>query len=318
MEISVIICTHNPRPQYFARVLEALRGQTLPMEQWELLIIDNASREPLTVVTWELSWHPHARIVREDELGLSAARMRGMREAAAELLVFVDDDNILAADYLAESLRIDREWPRLGVWGGSIVPEFEAEPAEYLRDFVGILALREIKTPQWGNVSSLRGADPWGAGMCVRAIVADEYCRLYTKSAIRVGDRIGHSLLSGGDTEICCVACAIGLGMGLFPTLKLVHLIPKERIDEDYIVRIYTGIQTSLHVIDYKWHGLVPSSPYTIMNVLHVCKQFLLERRFQRRLYIARLRAIAAARRTIAVGENQTPALLKNPRVISS
>jgi hypothetical protein len=106
--------------------------------------------------------------------------------------------------------------------------------------------------------------------------------------------------------------------MGLFPTLRLVHLLPKERIDEDYIVRIYTGIQTSLHLIDYKWHGLVPSSPYTIMNVLRVCKQFLLERRFQRRIYIARLRAIAAARRTIAVGENQTSALLKNPRVISS
>lgn len=115
VDVSVIICTHNPRLHYLTRVLDALRGQTLPMEQWELLIIDNASQQPLTAATWNLSWHPRARIVREEELGLSAARMRGMREAASELLVFVDDDNVLDSDYLAQALSIGSEWPRLGV-----------------------------------------------------------------------------------------------------------------------------------------------------------------------------------------------------------
>jgi hypothetical protein len=105
--------------------------------------------------------------------------------------------------------------------------------------------------------------------------------------------------------------------MGLFPTLSLVHLIPKERVEEDYLVRIYAGIQTSLHLIDYKWHGLVPSSPYTMTNFLHVCKQCLLERRFQRRIYMARLRAMAAARKIIAESEDQNPAALMNPRAIS-
>src|SRR5450759_5157394 len=81
MEISVIICTHNPRPHYFSRVLAALRSQTLPMVHWELLVIDNASQEPLTSDTYDLSWHPYARLVREEELGLSAARIRGMNEA---------------------------------------------------------------------------------------------------------------------------------------------------------------------------------------------------------------------------------------------
>jgi hypothetical protein len=40
---SVVICTHNSRLIYLRRVLEALRSQTLPLEQWELLLIDNAT-----------------------------------------------------------------------------------------------------------------------------------------------------------------------------------------------------------------------------------------------------------------------------------
>jgi glycosyltransferase involved in cell wall biosynthesis len=47
INVSVIICTHNPRPHYLSRVPAALRSQTLPMEQWELLVIDNASHEAM-------------------------------------------------------------------------------------------------------------------------------------------------------------------------------------------------------------------------------------------------------------------------------
>src|SRR5258708_24159047 len=54
LEFSVIICAHNPRPQYLRRVLEALRSQTLPKQEWELLLIDNLSSIPL-MPNWDLS-----------------------------------------------------------------------------------------------------------------------------------------------------------------------------------------------------------------------------------------------------------------------
>ena len=93
-----------------------------------VLFIDNAS-EPALASRWDISWHPNARHIRENELGLAAARQRGMAEAASDLLIFVDDDNILAADYLTEALKIKRDWPTLGTWGsGTIVPEFEQQP----------------------------------------------------------------------------------------------------------------------------------------------------------------------------------------------
>ena len=76
-DASVIICTHNPRSDYFARVLDGLRNQTLPLHKWELLIMDNASRLPLAS-SWDISWHPTARHIVESELGVSWARQRGI------------------------------------------------------------------------------------------------------------------------------------------------------------------------------------------------------------------------------------------------
>src|SRR2546421_8696932 len=103
LDASVVICTHNPRSDYFVRVLDGLRNQTLPLHKWELLIIDNASRLPLAS-SWDISWHPAARHILESELGLSSARSRGIQEASADLIIFVDDDNVLDETYLAEAI----------------------------------------------------------------------------------------------------------------------------------------------------------------------------------------------------------------------
>jgi len=44
-----------------------------------------------------------------------------------------------------------------------------------------------------------------------------------------ISDRRGASLMSGGDVELSYVACGTGLGIGIFPQLKVTHLIPGSR-----------------------------------------------------------------------------------------
>src|SRR5947209_3286180 len=143
-EVSVIVCTHNPRPDFLERTVQGLRAQTLSLNAWELVMVDNCSDQPLSEAG-TLDWHPRARVVRENELGLTPARVRGIREAEAELLVFVDDDNVLAADYAEQAARIGREWPVLGAWGGGITPWFESAPSAEARSCAGYLTLREVK-----------------------------------------------------------------------------------------------------------------------------------------------------------------------------
>ena len=298
-DLSVIICSHNPRTNLLRRTLDSLQTQKLELEKWELLLIDNASTAPLDQV-WDLSWHPHGRHVRESELGLSSARLRGMKESASDLLVFVDDDNVLDQSYLLEVRRMKSVWPWLGVWGsGATIPEFEVQPAEDLRGLTPYLALRDVKKASWSNVYPCKEATPWGAGLCVRASVADKYRRINDNSRKLISDRRGKNLMSGGDVEICYAACSIGLGMGVFPELKLTHLIPKERLSRKYLLDLVEGTVTSDILLAYRWKGILPESPLRLRGLLSFIKNGIMGRGLDREIYLAHVRALTTARRII-------------------
>jgi glycosyltransferase involved in cell wall biosynthesis len=299
-EASVVICTHNPRSGYLGRVLDALRDQSLPYNEWELLLVDNAS-EPALAPRWDLSWHPNARHIREDQLGLASARRCGIAAATADLLVFVDDDNVLAGNYLSEALKIKQDWQRLGTWGsGAIIPEFEQKPANYLEPYLHRLALRENKEAYWSNVLSCSRAIPPGAGMCVRVHVAKEYCRLHARDTIHLTGRSGGALVGHEDYEISFVGCHLGFGMGVFPELKMTHLIPKERLSDEYFIRHAEGNQVSGGLLAYKWLGEVPPNPFSLKGVLSLVKHVFLAGGFDRKLYLAEMKGRIAARRAVA------------------
>jgi glycosyltransferase involved in cell wall biosynthesis len=264
-ELSVILCTHNPRLDYLSRTMKALTEQTLPRERWEFVLVDNASAEPLQAAV-DLSWHPRARHVREEKLGLTPARFRGYQEAAAELLVFVDDDNVLAPDYLESAARLASQWPILGTWGGQCEAEYEVRPAPSLIPYVHGLAIRTCTRDSWSNRLGASEAYPFGAGLCVRRSVMTEYYRSASQCELRQSlGRTGEQLLSGEDYDINLTACEMGLGCGVFQALKLTHLIPKRRVTEDYLLRIFYGHSFSNAVL-FATRGQEPFDPFaTIM-----------------------------------------------------
>jgi glycosyltransferase involved in cell wall biosynthesis len=247
--ISVIICTHNPRRDYLERVLQALKAQTLPTDLWELLLIDNASAQTLSEEI-DLTWHPKSRHIREEQLGLTPARLRGIKEAVSETLVFVDDDNVLDPDYLEVALKISKDFSIIGAWGGQVIAELEAEPPEWIKpdlaNFLKSLACREFTRDRWSNLPDENESTPCGAGLCVRKIVADKYAELVGNDPRRADlDRKGKQLISCGDFDLAYTACDMGLGTGEFISLKLTHLIPPKRFEEDYLLRLIEGISYS-------------------------------------------------------------------------
>jgi len=258
--LSVIICTHNPREDYLQRVLKALEDQTLSKDHWELLLIDNASKDFLSE-KWNLSWHTKARHVREQELGLTTARLRGIRESRGDLLVFVDDDNVLANDYLEQASTLASEKPWVGAFGGNINPEFECKPEESLGklvDWVGVVRVTEEKWALAPNCSAMNYA-PIGAGMVVRRIVAEHYLNLSDAHPLRKNlDRVGTSLLCHGDTDLALCSCDIGLAVGQFPQIQLTHLIPSRRVREEYIFSLIESAAFSDAIFRYIREGQIP------------------------------------------------------------
>jgi hypothetical protein len=240
-KVSVVVCTHSPRKDFLGRALEGLRTQTLDKSRWELVLIDNASKGPLA--TWlDLSWHPQARIIEEPVLGQMPARLRGIAESVGELIVFVDDDNVLAADYLDRALVIGEQWPQLGVWGGQQLPEYEVQPPPELGPYLCHLATRSLDRDLWAMLPGRHEALPWGAGMCFRRIVGSQWHTAVQKSPMRMRlGRTGNSLASGvgdEDSDLAMTAFDVGLGTGLFHSLILTHLIPAQRLTEQHLVRL--------------------------------------------------------------------------------
>jgi len=253
--ISVAICTHNPRPQYLARVLDALKAQTLARERWELLLIDNASDARLAD-SWNLSWHSGARHVREDSLGLTHARLRAIDEAAGDILVFVDDDNVLDEDYLAECKRIAQEMPFLGAWGGQQRGEFEIPPQEWMKPYLISIAIREFNHTRWCNLPHVIDTVPYGAGLCVRTEIARIWSEKTHGNHYRCSlGRIGDSLSACEDIDLALTACDVGFGTGLLTSLCLTHLIPKERLDPRYLAKVVEGSARS-RVVLYRLRGI--------------------------------------------------------------
>lgn len=296
--LSVIICTHNPRRDALEKVIDALRSQTLQMKQWELLLIDNASDTVLAIEV-DLSWHPNARHVREEQLGLTAARLRGIREAKAETFVFVDDDNVLDLNYLEIAYRISQSWSILGAWGGQIIPDFEVQPPDWTKSYLWMLAIREFDRDKWSNLLHQHETTPCGAGLCVRKVVAQKYAELVRQQPERAGmDRKGQLLTSCGDSDLAFTACDIGLGTGQFTSLIVTHLIPANRLQEDYLLRLAEGMGYSIAILNY-FRGKLPPKLSWTSKLLQYCRRWSMEPK-KRCFYDASQRGLALALREIA------------------
>jgi glycosyltransferase involved in cell wall biosynthesis len=257
--VSVILCTHNPRPDYLCRVLASLRGQTLGTEKWEFLLVDNASKQPLAEM-WDISWHSRGRHIREDDIGLTPARLRGIHESNGKLLVFVDDDNVLAPDFLRQATAISAQFSVLGVFGAGILePEFEVQPPLKLRSRLNLLALRNAPSALWTNNPRDAQCRPYGAGLCVTRRVADFYRQFVADLGIAaVLDRRGQRLFSGGDDVFSRAAAEVGLHFGLFPELRITHLISAGRLNQHYLLRLIHDHALSHCVLAYMLDGIQP------------------------------------------------------------
>jgi len=263
--ISVVIRTHNPRENYLGRVLEALKGQTLPKEQWELLLVDNASEMPLANRV-DLSWHPNARRVRENKTGFTPARLCGIQESKADLIIFVNDDNVLRPDYLEVAWKISLEQPKLGAWSGSSITEYETEPPEGYGSWLEqALRIEKLSTPILAKLPQGNHATAAGTGMVIRRKQAMHYRELVLRDPLRQAlDRSGELPGECGDSDMALAGFDLGFGTGRFPELELIHLIPASRLTLEYIAGVHEGfaygetIVNALHDTGVRYHRELP------------------------------------------------------------
>ena len=130
--ISVVIPTFNRR-ETLETVLPLLASQTLPADQYELLLCDSGSTDGTAELVADLNIPNLRHILPAENRGRSGARNAGIRAAIGEFVLFTDADIIPSPNLLAEHLRLHRAHPHSAVVGLEIQVDSVAE-YEQVRD----------------------------------------------------------------------------------------------------------------------------------------------------------------------------------------
>ena len=101
MKVSIVVPVYNPPKRLLADCLAALGRQTLLADEFEILLVDDASTDSgvANSLTTFAGAHPNCRVLRhETNRGINRARVTGVREARGEFVLFIDSDDIPTRD----------------------------------------------------------------------------------------------------------------------------------------------------------------------------------------------------------------------------
>jgi glycosyltransferase involved in cell wall biosynthesis len=229
-DVSVVIPTHN-RAALLRGALDSLSAQAFPRERFEVLVVDNGSADETEPVArrWLETGGVPGRHVREDRLGLAFARNRGIEEARAPIVAFVDDDVRADPGWLAALVAAFDDPEPCGI-GGAVRLRPEAPLPSWLhQNHRKLLAELDL-----GPAPCRVERYPYlvGANLALRAEAFRRF-GLFDESL----DRRGASLLSGGDTELCSRIVRGGGILAYEPRAVVHHLVPPERTRLSFFLR---------------------------------------------------------------------------------
>lgn len=256
MKISVVICCYNSAGR-IRPTLEALLAQRFDREVlWEVVLVDNNCTDETVQVAqgvWAASSIP-LRVVQEPTPGLSSARKRGVAESTSAYILFCDDDNWLASDYLQVALdfmEASPEYAAIGGWG-DVVSDPDVAIPEWFDQFKTKYACG--KTRSEGPVDTLVGA-----GLFIRQQAMEQLQAAGFISTL--SDRKGAALSSGGDLELCMALRIAGWKLHFSENLYFQHYMPAGRLTVDYLLRMSEGHGRSRSILGEYRSALAGSAP---------------------------------------------------------
>lgn len=136
IRISVIIPTYN-RLDALELTLLALAKQTLPSDQFEVILVDDGSTEDIPAMLQSLDLPYTFHFLQQSHRGPAAARNLGASQAQGDILLFLDSDMIAVPELLTQHLKSHTNPSRLMIGprscytvGGKMRPyeEFDYRP----------------------------------------------------------------------------------------------------------------------------------------------------------------------------------------------
>lgn len=238
LQFSVIICTYN-RANMLGGAVESVVQQSLDPARFEIIIVDNCSRDSTREEAARLQNHHAAHAIRyvyEPKPGLGNARLAGLKQARADWLAFLDDDARAAPGWLSAATQALHEQPGLHGLGGPIHPFYLAEKPVWFRD--------EYEIRDWGSAERFLRKDEAFAGgnMFFPRGTLEQLAAVLPGAGM-----VGNFMRFGEDTALFERAWEL-LGQPLFlyqPEMVVYHAVPARNMDTGYILRRHFSIGAS-------------------------------------------------------------------------
>jgi GT2 family glycosyltransferase len=106
--VSAIIPSFNRR-ELAAEAVGSVLSQTF--DDFELIVVDDGSEDSTAAFLEESFSDPRLRVLRQENLGVSAARNTGVRHSRGEFLAFLDSDDLWTQEKLRLSVKALEEHP---------------------------------------------------------------------------------------------------------------------------------------------------------------------------------------------------------------
>ena len=244
LTVSVIVPTRN-RLDVLRQAVAALCAQQYPRDGFEIVVVDNASSDG--TATWLESIvaerGPRVRWLREAKPGSHYARNRGFAAATGQIVALIDDDIVVAPDWLERLVAVYQN-PQVGCAGGRIrIKWINGRPDSHITPFssrLGELDLGEetafVESVNAGNLSARRDV------------------------LIRVGgynpcNAPGDSLVGDGEAGLCRKVRRAGYAIMYVPAATAWHLQDASRVTVPYLKRRFADQGRSDAYTDYQCGG---------------------------------------------------------------
>lgn len=241
IRLSLVIPTHN-RAASLVRLLGDVARQTADPASWECVVVDNASTDDTAErFAAFAAAHPQLalRRVYEPEPGVSHARNRGLREARAAIVAWVDDDERIDGAFVAAYLDFFAAHPHAAVAGGRIVAEYPSgRPC-----WMSVYTEMPVANPMdfGSRVRPFpRGRVPGGGNMAFLRSVALGYGGF----DVSLG-RVGRELIGGEENDLFERMLRGGETIWYVPGAAIRHIIPPEKLTESYFRRLCYNVGRS-------------------------------------------------------------------------
>jgi hypothetical protein len=247
MQITIIICTRN-RASMLRCALQSLVVCAKPGDaiSCEVLVVDNGSNDDTRFIVDEFRTSLPLRTVREEKLGLSNARNRGVQEARGIWTLWIDDDVTVDSQWLRAYADAITRYPDAAVLGGPIIIQFEENPPAWLSEGVEWAqdAYAGRSSTKFRGMVNEREGTPYGANFGLRTTVAKS-----TPFDPKLGRHPLRPMTGGEETKVIRTILLSGKGYWV-PDARVVHHIDRSRQTTEYLRSYYanSGLQMS-----YKW-----------------------------------------------------------------